>query len=40
MGIYKRGRTYWISFSYDGKRYRESTGTDNKLFAKDVLARP
>jgi hypothetical protein len=39
MGVYKRGRTYWISFSYEGKQYRESTGTDNKQFAKDVLAK-
>jgi hypothetical protein len=28
-----------ISFSHEGKQYRESTGTDNKQFAKDVLAK-
>lgn len=39
MGVCKRERTYWISFTYEGKQYRESTGTDNKQFAKDVLAK-
>ena len=39
MGIYKRGDIYWISYSYQGKQYRESTGTDNKHFARDVLAK-
>ena len=39
MGIYKRGDIYWISYSYQGEQYRESTGTDNKQFAKDVLAK-
>lgn len=39
MGVYKRGDIYWISYSYQGEQYRESTGTDNKQFAKDVLAK-
>jgi hypothetical protein len=39
MGIYKRERTYWISFPYEGNQYQESTGTDNKQSAKDVLAK-
>ena len=39
MGIYKRGATYWISYFYQGKQYRESTGTDNKHFARDLLAK-
>jgi integrase len=39
MGVYKRGDIYWISYSYQGKQYRESTGTDNKHFARDVLAK-
>jgi integrase len=30
MGVYKRGDIYWISYSYQGEQYRESTGTDNK----------
>jgi integrase len=39
MGIYKRGDIYWISYSFQGKQYRESTGTDNKHFARDLLAK-
>ena len=39
MGHYKRGDIYWISYSYQGKQYRESTGTDNKHFARDLLAK-
>jgi hypothetical protein len=39
MGIYKRGDIYWISYSYQGKQYRESTGTDNKHFARDLIAK-
>jgi integrase len=39
MGIYKRGDIYWISYSYQGKQYRESTGTSNKYFARDLIAK-
>src|ERR671922_241187 len=39
MGHYKRGDIYWVSYSYQGKQYRESTGTDNKHFARDLLAK-
>ena len=39
MGIYKRGDIYWISYSFQGRQYRESTGTDNKHFARDFLAK-
>jgi integrase len=30
---------YWISYSYQGKQYRENTGTDNKHFAQELLAK-
>jgi integrase len=39
MGIYKRGDIYWILYSYEGKQYRESSGTDNKHLARDLLAK-
>src|SRR5262245_14229415 len=39
MGVYKRANIYWISYSYQGKQHWESTGTDNKQFAKDLLAK-
>jgi integrase len=39
MGLYKRGDVWWICYSYQGKQYRETTGTDDKQFAKDLLAK-
>ncbi len=39
MGVYKRGDIYWISYSSQGKQYRESTGMDNKHFARDLLGK-
>lgn len=39
MGLYKRGDVWWICDSFQGKQYRESTGMDNKHFARDVLAK-
>lgn len=39
MGLYKRGDVWCICYSFQGKQYRESTGMDNKHFARDVLAK-
>jgi|Deesub1362A_J573_1020465.scaffolds.fasta_scaffold00319_19 integrase len=36
MGIYRRGRTWWMSFSVNGRQVRKSTGTDNKELAKKI----
>jgi site-specific recombinase XerD len=36
MGIYKRGRTWWVRFSYNGRQIRTSTKTDNKKEAEDI----
>ncbi len=36
MGIYKRGRIYWINYTADGRPYRESVGPDKRL-AEQVL---
>jgi len=36
MGLYKRGQTWWISFSYKGKRVRHSTETDDKKLAEKI----
>jgi integrase len=35
--IYLRGKTYWIRYSWRGKEYRESAGTDNKAKAEKFL---
>ena len=34
MGIYLRGKVWWVSYVYRGKRCRESTGTDNRKLAQ------
>lgn len=36
MGLYKRGTTWWMSFSYDGKQIRRSTETDNRKLAEKI----
>lgn len=35
--IYKRGKVYWIDYSYRGKRHRESSGSTKKKDAKALL---
>jgi integrase len=37
MGVYLRGKSYWIEFRYRQKRYREAVGP-NRSLAVDVLA--
>lgn len=37
--LYKRGETWWLSITHDGKRYRESTGTTNEKLAQKVAAK-
>lgn len=34
--MFKRGPVWWISFVYDGKRYRQSSGTANRKLAKNI----
>lgn len=36
MGLYKRGQTWWINFSYKGKQVRHSTETDDKKLAEKI----
>jgi len=36
MGIYKRGKTWWMSFSYDGRQVRRSTETDDRKLAEKI----
>jgi hypothetical protein len=38
MGIYKRGRLWWVAYSDgSGRQLRESTGSDKKTDALAVL---
>lgn len=36
MGIYKRGETWWMSFSYNAKQMRTSCETGNKKLAEQI----
>ncbi len=36
--IFQRGKTWWIRYSVDGKRYRESSGSTNPAKAEKLLA--
>jgi len=36
MGLYKRGRVWWMSFVYKGKRYRKSTETEDRKLAQRI----
>jgi len=35
--IYKRGKTWWIKYYRNGKYYRESSGSEKKMVAKNFL---
>jgi len=36
MGLFKRGQTWWIRFTYKGKQIRKSTETDDKKLAARI----
>ena len=36
MGLYRRGPTWWISFTYNGRQVRQSTETDDKKMAEKI----
>lgn len=36
MGLYKRGPTWWMSFTFNGKQVRRSTETDNRKLAEKI----
>ncbi len=39
MGLYRRGKTYWISVQYQGKRIYVSLKTDNRRLAEKLHAK-
>ena len=39
MSLYKRNKTWWYSFSKDGRRFQVSTGSRSKEIATRALAR-
>ncbi|MGD0231932.1 MAG: hypothetical protein ABSC19_16520, partial [Syntrophorhabdales bacterium] len=36
MGLYRRGPTWWMSFTYNGRQVRQSTETDDKKLAEKI----
>ena len=36
MGFYRRGPTWWMSFTYNGRQVRQSTETDDKKTAEKI----
>lgn len=39
MGLYRRGKFFWFSISYQGKRIQESLKTDNRKLADKLYAK-
>lgn len=39
MGLYRRGKIYWYSIMYEGRRVQESLKTENKRLAEKLLAK-
>ena len=39
MGVYKRGKTWWLCLRVNGKQIRQSCETDNKRLAEAILAK-
>jgi integrase len=39
MGLYKRGKTWWMCLSVNGRRIRHSTGTDNRKLAEAIFSK-
>ena len=39
MGLYRRGKIFWFSISYQGKRIQESFKTDNRKLAEKLYAK-
>jgi integrase len=39
MGLFKRNRVWWMSFAYQGKQVRRSTGTPDRKLAEAILGK-
>lgn len=37
MGLFKRGPVWWMSFTHNGRRYRRSTGTEDKKLTQRIF---
>ncbi len=36
MGLYRRGKVWWMSFMYEGRQYRKSCQTTDKKLAEKI----
>ncbi|CAI4033496.1 putative Phage integrase [Nitrospira tepida] len=39
MGLFKRHKVWWMSFSYQGRQIRRTTGTTDRRLAESILAK-
>lgn len=39
MGLFKRGKFYWVTLMANGRRIQRSTGTENRRLAENILAK-
>jgi hypothetical protein len=39
MGLFKRGKVWWMRFTYEGKQIRRSTETSDKRLAEAILGK-
>ncbi|MFQ5779959.1 MAG: tyrosine-type recombinase/integrase [Nitrospiria bacterium] len=39
MGLFKRGKVWWMAITYQGNQIRRSTGTSNKKMAEAIIAK-
>ena len=39
MGLYRRGKTYWMSYVVHGRQERKTTGTENKRLAEKIYGK-
>jgi hypothetical protein len=39
MGLLKRNKVWWMSFMYQGRQVRRTTGTTDKRLAESILCK-
>lgn len=39
MGLYRRGKTYWFTITYQGRRIQKSTDTDSRRLAEKTYSK-
>ena len=39
MGLFKRNKVWWMTFTYQGQQVRRSTGSTDKRMAENILSK-